>query len=152
MELITGKIIVNFIIHFKTSNMKLIMISVLLLASLFFSEVTRAESPTVDELSGHYRSGKIKYNLFTYLDANGHIFKVVRETYRKNGSKRYNSIVMNGRISYFSKYTREGHLAMEKMYTYNFNGILVSIETKRNGIRSIQNFETDIFGNPLSNE
>jgi hypothetical protein len=131
--------------------MKATLTFVLLLTSLFFSACALAEGPTIEESSGCYRSGKVKYKVFIYRDENGHELKTVRETYRKNGSRKYNSVVLNGSISHYTKYTKEGLSLMEKIYQYNFNGILVSIETKRDGISSFQNFETDLFGEPINN-
>ncbi len=102
---------------------------------------------TVIETVTNYKNGTVQLRTMSFIDQAGINYKVVREGYRKNGSKRYISILDSGvLLLYQARYDKNDQLIVEKTYYYNFRNTLIQIETKRDGISTFQTFDTDIYG------
>lgn len=102
---------------------------------------------TVIETVTNYSNGTVQLRTISFIDQEGIRYKVVREGYRKNGSKKYVSILNSGvLLLYQARYDKNDQPIVEKTYYYNFRNTLVQIETKRDGISTFQTFDTDIYG------
>lgn len=102
---------------------------------------------TVIETATRYGNGTVQLRTISYVDQEGINYKVIKEKYRKNGSKKYVFVLDYGvTILYHAQYDKSNKLRVEKIYSYNFKNTLVQIETKKDGVSTFQSFGTDIYG------
>lgn len=113
------------------------------------SHAITCDTSKMKETLAYYKNGNLKYRTLTLFDDNGIETKTTSEVYRKDGRARYTYVSENGQLLNYAKYNKKGKILYERSYIYNFNGFLVSIETKRDGERRVRNFDMDIYGNPV---
>lgn len=107
------------------------------------------DTSKLKETLAYYKNGNLKYRTLTLFDDRGLEVKITSEIYRKDGRVRYTHVSENGQLLNYAKYDKKGKILYERSYHYNFNGYLISIETKRDGERSLRNFDMDMYGNPV---
>lgn len=105
---------------------------------------------TVIEAKTKYLNGNIQMKTFSFIDKDGITSKVVKEFYRKDGSKKSVFVMDQGiMMLYKARYDKLSTRIYEKFYRYNFKNNLVQIETKRDGVSKFKNFDTDIYGDSV---
>lgn len=102
---------------------------------------------TVVETKSNYLNGVIQMKTMSFIDKDGVTYKVVKEGYRKDGSKKYVCILDHGvTMLYNARYDKSGILISEKFYRYNFRNNLIQIEIKKDGVSKFKTFDTGIYG------
>lgn len=102
---------------------------------------------TVIETKTKHLNGNIQMKTCSFIDKDGITYKVVKEIYRKDGSKKSVFVMDHGvTVLYKAQYDKFNTPVYEKFYRYNFKNNLIQIETKRNGVSKFQTFDTDIYG------
>lgn len=105
---------------------------------------------TIIETETKHLNGNVQMKTFSFIDKDGITYKVVKEFYRKDGSKKSVFVMDQGiTILYKAQYDKFSILIYEKFYRYNFKNNLVQIETKRDGISKFKTFDTDIYGDSV---
>lgn len=105
---------------------------------------------TVIETKTKHLNGNFQMKTFSFIDKDGITYKVIKEFYRKDGSKKSVFVMDHGiTILYKAQYDRLSIPIYEKFYHYNFKNNLVQIETKRNGVSKFKTFDTDIYGDSV---
>lgn len=101
---------------------------------------------TVIETKTKHINGNVQMKTFSHIDRDGITYKVIKEGYRKDGSKKYIVVLDHGVTIYRAKYDKFSTRIYEKFYRYNFKNNLVQIETKKDGVSKFKTFDTDIYG------
>lgn len=94
------------------------------------------EGPHLKEFMDYYRNGSLKRKTIVIYDNNGNEEKTITESYRKDGTRRYRSVMNTSDLLQYTKYDKQGNMKFERSYCYYSNGQLRSVETRRpNGER-----------------
>ena len=94
------------------------------------------EGPPLKEFTDYYTNGSLKRKTIVIYDNNGNEEKTITESYRKDGTRRYRSVMNTSDLLQYTKYDKQGNMKFERSYCYYSNGQLRSVETRRpNGER-----------------
>jgi len=88
------------------------------------------------EFLDYYKNGSLRCKRIVIYKGDGSEEKTITETYRKDGSRCYRSVMNSSDLLQYTKYDRQGKMKFERSYCYSDSGYLLSVETRRpNGER-----------------
>lgn len=98
--------------------------------------ILAGQEPHMRELLDYYKNGSLKCKTIAIYNGEGSEEKTITEAYRKDGARRYRSVMNGSDLLQYTKYDRQGNMIFERSYCYSDSGYLLSVETRRpNGER-----------------
>jgi len=93
--------------------------------------------PHMKEFLEHYKNGNLRSKTIVIYDKEGSEEKTITEAYRKDGTRRYRSVMNPSDLLQYTKYDKQGKMRFERSYYYS-GPFLHSVETRRaNGERQV---------------
>lgn len=89
-----------------------------------------AHEPHLKEFLDYYKNGNLKCKTIVIYNGGGSEEKTITEAYRKDGSRRYRSVMNSSDLLQYTRYNKQGKMKFERSYYYS-GPFLQSVETRR---------------------